>query len=186
MQTRSENRKIYILAGIICLAAFLRFFRLGHQSFWIDEILTAGSYASPPAGISYWKKLLWDVHGPLYSMIMHFWSMAGSSETWLRIPGAAAGTASVLFFYRWMKRISTGDNALAGTLILALSPFHIYYSQEMRFYSLLLMMVVLSLIFFDRFIEKPDGRRGAALGLVLGLACLSHFMALFLCAGFAV
>ncbi len=187
MNDRSaEKRRWFILAAILLVAAFLRFFRLGHQSLWIDEILTIGSYTSPPAPIPYWKKLLWDMHGPLYSLLMHFWSMVNGSEAWLRTPSAAAGVVSVLFIYRWIRKIGSESSALAAAMILAFNPFHIYYSQELRFYSFLTMFLLLSMIAFARFEEKPSWRSGIILGITLGLACLSHFMALFLCGGILV
>ncbi|MBN2185783.1 MAG: glycosyltransferase family 39 protein [Candidatus Krumholzibacteriota bacterium] len=187
MSDRSEEkRKWTILAAIIIVAFILRFFRLGHQSFWVDEMMTIGSYSSPPAPVTYWKKLLWDMHGPLYSLIMHFWSLASTSESWLRAPSAVAGVLSVFFIYRWIRMIGSESAALAGALILALNPFHIYYSQELRFYSLLTMFLILSMIAFSRFTEKPGRKSAVVLGATLGLACLSHFMAIFLCAGILV
>lgn len=187
MMDKSHERTKWILtAAVIALAIFLRFFRLGHQSLWIDEVLTIGSFGPPPPGIPYWKKLLWDVHGPLYSMFMHFWSLASNSEVWLRAPGAAAGVLSVIFFNKWLRMITDESTALTGTLFLAISPFSIYYSQELRFYSFLTLFVILALIAYARFIERPDKKRAALLGLAVGVASLSHFMALFLAAGLAV
>ncbi len=184
--TRREVGRYAAPALVVVLAVSLRFFRIGHQSFWIDEILTIGSYTSPGGGIPYGVKLLWDVHGPLYSLMMHFWSSVSSSEAWLRAPGAAAGVVTVLLMYYWLRRESGEKTALTGALLMAVSPFNIYYSQELRFYSLLTMFVVLSLIAFSRFDEKPTFRSGLVLGLTLGLACTAHLMALFLCAGFAL
>jgi len=184
--TRIYNRSLSALTAIAVLAAVMRFFRLGHQSFWLDEILTIGSYSSPEGGISYGVKLMWDVHGPLYSLVMHFWSAVSSSEAWLRTPGAAAGVVTVILMYFWLRRESGESTALAGALLMAVNPFNIYYSQELRFYSFLTMFVVLSLLAFSRFDEKPSFRSGLLLGLALGLACLSHFMAIFLCAGLAL
>ena len=181
-----DGRKLAVLTAVAVLAAVLRFFRLGHQSFWLDEILTIGSYSSPEGGIPYGVKLLWDVHGPLYSLAMHFWALASSSEAWLRAPGAAAGVVTVILIYFWLRRESNESTALAGALLMAVNPFNIYYSQELRFYSFLTMFVVLSLLAFSRFDEKPSFRSGLLLGLALGLACLSHFMAVFLCAGLAL
>ena len=152
----------------------------------IRDSLTIGSYTSPEGGIPYGVKLMWDVHGPLYSLVMHFWSAASSSEAWLRTPGAAAGVVTVLLMYFWLRRESNEGTALTGALLMAVNPFNIYYSQELRFYSFLTMFVVLSLLAFSRFDEKPDFRNGLLLGLALGLACLSHFMAIFLCAGLAL
>jgi len=48
------------------------------------------------------------------------------------------------------------------------------------------MFVVLTLLVFTRFDEKPSFRSGLLLGLSLGLACMSHFMAVFLFAGLAL
>ncbi len=171
---------------ILLLATFLRFFRLGHQSFWHDEIMTAGSYAPPTQDVSYWTKLLWDVHGPLYSFFMHFWSKAGDGETWLRLPGAAAGVISVYLIYRWISIRLDRGTAEAGALLMSISPFALYYSQELRFYSFLVMFVLLSLIVFERFMDDPSPRNSIYLGLTLGITFLAHFMALFLMAGMMV
>ncbi len=128
--TGADGRNLAVLTAVAVLAAVLRFFRLGHQSFWLDEILTIGSYSSPEGGISYGVKLLWDVHGPLYSLAMHFWSMASSSEAWLRAPGALAGVVTVILMYFWLRRESNESTALAGALLMAVNPFNIYYSQD--------------------------------------------------------
>lgn len=184
--THIHKRNLTALTVIAVLAALLRFFRLGHQSFWLDEILTVGSYSSPEGGIFYGEKLMWDVHGPLYSLVMHFWSEISSSEAWLRSPGAVAGVVTVILIYFWLRRESGESTALTGALLMAVNPFSIYYSQELRFYSFLTMFVVLSLLAFSRFDEKPSFRTGLLLGLSLGLACLSHFMAVFICVGFVL
>jgi uncharacterized membrane protein len=181
-----KSRRAVVIGIIVALAAVLRFFRLGYQSFWIDEILTIGSYSSPEGGVPYRIKLLWDVHGPLYSLVMHIWSMVRSSEAWLRAPGAAAGVITVVLMYLWLKRLSDEGTATAGALLMAVNPFNVYYSQELRFYSFLTMFVVLSLLVFSYFNEKPSFRSGLLLGITLGFACLSHFMAVFLCMGLAL
>jgi 4-amino-4-deoxy-L-arabinose transferase-like glycosyltransferase len=93
---------------------------------------------------------------------------------------------TVVLMYFWVRRESGEETALTAALLMAVNPFSIYYSQELRFYSFLTMFVVLSLLAFSRFDEKPDLRGGLLLGVSLGLACLSHFMAVFLCAGLAL
>lgn len=175
-----------VIAAIVALAAMLRLWRLGHQSLWIDEILTLGTASPPPPGIPFITKLLWDVHGPLNSLIIYLWRHVGESEFLLRLPAAAAGIVTVYLIYAWLRREAGREAAVAGALLLAVNPFHIYYSQEIRFYALLTMMTVLSLIAYRHFVERPTARSGLLLGLSLGLACLSHFMALFLCAALAV
>jgi len=184
--TDDRRTERIILVLIIALAAILRLWRLGHQSFWLDEALTLGATDPPPPGIPFVTKLLWDVHGPLYTLIVALWRHAGTSEAWLRLPGALAGIATVWLMYEWMRREAGREAAVIGALLLAVSPFHIYYSQELRFYPLLTMLTVLSLLSFRVFLDRPNARSALLLGLSLGLACLAHFMALFLCASFAV
>jgi mannosyltransferase len=179
------RREQWLLAAILAAAAFVRFIRLGHQSLWVDEMLSIGMYVSPPR-ILFWKKLLWDVHGPLYSFILYFWSAVSSADAWLRAPSAFAGALSVYFMYRWLVSLGRRDCALPGALFLALSPFNLYYSQEVRFYALLTLFLIISLIVFQRFLSNPTYSRGALLGAVLAVTCLSHFSAGFLCIGLFV
>lgn len=179
-----KSERVTLLA-VLAAALFLRFFRLSHQSLWVDEILSFKAFTSA-SGVPYWKKLLYDVHGPLYSGFMHFWSAVSTSDFWLRTPGAIAGTLAVYALYRWFAEIGRKDIAVPGALFLALSPFHIYYSQEVRFYAFLSLFAVLSLIAYERFRAAPGARSGAILGAVFACACLSHFSALFLGAAFVV
>ncbi|MCX5752599.1 MAG: glycosyltransferase family 39 protein [Candidatus Krumholzibacteria bacterium] len=173
------------LCAIIAIALLLRFFRLAHQSLWVDEILSYKAFASV-AGVPYWKKFLYDVHGPLYSLVMHFWSAVSESDFWLRTPSALAGTLAVYALFRWFAEIGRRDLAIPAALFMALSPFHVYYSQEMRFYAFLSLFAVLALIAFERFRAAPTARSGALLGVAFAGACLSHFSALFLGAAFLV
>jgi uncharacterized membrane protein len=181
-QERPDRR---VLAAIVAGALALRLFRLAHQSLWVDEILSFKAFTSS-AGAPFWKKLLYDVHGPLYSLIMHLWSAVSTSDFWLRTPSAIAGACAVYALARWFMEIGRRDLALPAALFMALSPFHLYYSQEMRFYSLLSLAVVLALIAFERFRAAPTPRTGAVLGITFALACLCHFSALFLGAAFVI
>ena len=173
------------LGAILAVAAFLRFFRIGHQSLWVDEILSFKAFTSP-AGVPYWKKFLHDVHGPLYSLIMHFWGAVSGSDAWLRAPSAVAGILAVYFLYRWLNAGGRRSIALPAALFMAISPFHLFYSQEVRFYSLLSLFVVLALMAFERFLEAPTARRGALFGAALAVACLAHFSGFLLAAALFV
>ncbi len=183
--TGHTNREWWTLASILAVASFLRFFRLGSQSLWIDELLTLGASTTPP-GASFWLKLLYDVHGPLHTLIIHFMLEVSQSTAWLRAPSAVAGVLSVFFLYQWLVVLNRKDLAPFAAVFMALNPFHLYYSQELRFYSLLALFVILALIAFERFVRDPTMKRGGLLGITLVLACLSHFSALFLGLGFLV
>jgi 4-amino-4-deoxy-L-arabinose transferase-like glycosyltransferase len=180
-----EKREMLFLAVILVAATFLRFYRIGGQSYWVDELLSLGA-SSTPEGISFWKKILYDVHGPLHTVIIHFLRQISTAEYLLRAPSAVAGVLSVYFIYRWLIILGRRDVALYGALFLALHPYNLYYSQELRFYSLLTLFVILSMIAFERYLRDPTIGRGLVLGVTLTCASFAHFSALFLPVGFFV
>jgi uncharacterized membrane protein len=181
----SKKREWLLLAAIVAIAALLRFYRIGYQSYWIDEILSLRASAAP-AGVSFWEKILHNVHGPLHAVIIHLLRNISLSEGLLRAPSAIAGTVSVVLFYKWLVMLGRRDIAPYGALFLAVSPFSLYYSQELRYYSLMAMFCIIALIAYERYLEDPSCRRGAVLGLAVTAAALSHFSALFLAAGLFV
>jgi mannosyltransferase len=186
MQQDYLEKREWLFVGIIMLVAIIvRFYQLGAQSYWTDEILSLGA-SSTSEGVSFWKKILYNVHGPLHTLIIYFLRKISLSEALLRAPSAMAGVFSVFFLYRWLVMLGKRDLALYGALFFALNPFNLYYSQELRFYSVATLLVIVSLILFERYLEDPSCRRGALLGLSLAGACLAHFSSLFLVAGLSI
>ena len=181
----SERREWIFLAAIVAIAAAMRFYQIGAQSYWIDEILSLGA-SRTPVGATFGKKLLYDVHGPLHTLIIHALRNVSLSEGLLRAPSAIAGTVSVILMHKWLRMLGRRDIALYGALLFAVSPFSLYYSQELRYYSLMTMFVIIALMVYERYLDEPSYRRGAVLGLALTAASLSHFSALFLAAGLFV
>lgn len=121
----------------------LRAFRLGHQSLWIDEVFTWTSAAiGRSLGL---RDLLENVHGPLYSALVHAWAaLAGDHEWTLRFPSAVCGVLTVpamgWLALRWLGR----ETVIPALWLTAASPFLVWYSQEARNYSMLVLFVALS------------------------------------------
>ena len=93
---------------------------------------------------------------PLYYIIEHFTLQLGNQEAVLRLPSLIFGLISIALFYlilsNWFdKRIS-----IVGTIIITISPFHVWYSQEARPYSLLLCLSLLSIWLFQRLIKNKS------------------------------
>ena len=104
---------------------------------------------------------------------------AGSPEWTRRLPSVLAGIATIgltIFLAgRWLGPIA----GIAGGLLLALSPIHVRYSQEVRPYALGLMFLMASLAALEAFREKPRAVHGAAWFLgVLAAAYTLYFAGL--------
>lgn len=122
------------------MAAVLRLFHLGTQSLWVDEAFTWTS-----AGLGtpiHWSDLVDNVHGPLYSLLLHaFCGLAGDSEWALRLPSALFGVATVPAM-AWLAAEWLGPAAaVPAAWLAATSPFLVWYSQEARNYALLILCV---------------------------------------------
>ena len=122
-----------VLAATL-VAAVLRFFRLGHQSLWIDEQFTLAAAGLP--GPLAWRDLLDNVHGPLHTLAVAFAASLGStSEAVLRAPSALAGVALVPVLAWLAARFVGRDGVAPAAWLTAGSPFLVWYSQECRNYA---------------------------------------------------
>jgi 4-amino-4-deoxy-L-arabinose transferase-like glycosyltransferase len=132
------------LLAIVLVAAFVRINGLTAQSLWLDEVLTWRS-ASAPFDRFYSTLLLNENTPPLFFLLTNLWTKAfGDSDAMLRLPAAIFGIAGVAAMY-WLGREAWGSReALLAALLMALSPYHVWYSQEARGYSLLVLLVIVS------------------------------------------
>jgi hypothetical protein len=92
-----------------------------------------------------------DFHPPLYHFLSWIWArLFGPSEIALRMPSVLFGVATVWVVYKITKNLFPGRPALSkiAALLLATAPFHIYYSQEARMYSMAAFLASLSMYFF--------------------------------------
>ena len=142
MQAPSQGRRGLWFALIA--AAILRFYQLGTQSLWIDEIFTWQT-ASPHAPLT-WLDLVSNLHGPLVSAFAHFWMRAfGESEFILRLPMALASIAIVPAVAGLARRALGPAAFLPAAWLAALSPFLTWYGQEFRGYIFAMLFAALAL-----------------------------------------
>jgi mannosyltransferase len=139
------------LACILVFAAYVRFAGLGDESFWMDE-----GYTMAYTGLPFTKMIAYiatrDTHPPLYYILIKYWRILGDSEAFLRFPSAVFGIAAVGYMWSLVKEHWGTVSATAASLLLATSEIAIWFSQENRMYSLVLLLAVLSLRFFLRFV----------------------------------
>src|SRR5262245_21490178 len=126
-----------ILLGIMLLAASFRLPRIGHDSFWQDEVLTGQSATVPFLQVVSVVRQTENAP-PLYFLLMNGWAKVfGSSDVALRLPSALAGIGAVAVIAVLAGRLfaSTGVSAgLWAAAMLAVQPYHIAYSMEARPY----------------------------------------------------
>lgn len=145
---------------IILLGAGLRFYNLGTKSLWIDELNTVTISAH---GLSHiWQK---SRGVPALFLVTHLVLALGDSEFILRMPSALEGILSIVVLYKVGEALYGREEGLVAALLLALSAYHLHYSQDLRFYPLLVLLSLLTLLFLWKALE--EGKRKFWLGFVL-------------------
>ena len=140
----SSHRYFALAAGaLIVLAAALRFYHLGTQEVWLDEAFS-GLLVERPA---MFPLLQAESNPPLFWLLLKaFCSIFGTTPEALRALSALFSAAAVAVVTLYGARVFSRRFALGAGLFLALSPYSIYYAQEARAYSLLILLSVLILI----------------------------------------
>jgi len=165
----------FLLTAILLLAAGLRLHDLAAESLWVDEGASLRFASMGAAEIL--ASAGTDPNPPTYYLLLHHWvALFGDSEWSLRLPSALFGALSVAAVYALGSSLFGRAAGLLAALILALSPFHVWYSQEARAFSLMALAGLLSYLSFvllSRRDEEEDrspgaGRSGARRGLLLG------------------
>ena len=171
------NKVLVLLFFIVAVASFLRIYDIGAESIWLDEAHSVRvSGLNLPSVIS---EAAVGKHVPLYFIILHFWTeLFGISEVSLRAMSAIFGILSVFSIYVVGCSLYNRRVGLISSLLSATSLFHIFYSQEARPYSMLLLLSVLSFLFFIK-ILKQDKRSYYLCYLIFNiLLCYTHVFGL--------
>lgn len=134
-----------ILILILVLALLVRYIKVD-QSFWLDEASQAILSSKSLSFI--WFERGGDFHPPLFYVLSHFWLQVDRSEIWLRTLPIIFGMLTIYLTYVFGNHFYNRKVGFLAALFLAINPFHVYYSQEFRMYSLLCLLGLWSMYLF--------------------------------------
>jgi uncharacterized membrane protein len=136
---------LVVLACVLAAGAFMRFYALDAQSLWNDELSTweQSHYESLSEVIEYGVRP--HPYPPGFQILIYYVEQfVGQSEIILRLPSAIAGVLTIIAMYFLARRIYSHREAVIAATLTAFSYQPIYYSQEARAYSFLLLLAVLT------------------------------------------
>lgn len=192
MPIAKEGHTGVLLAVISLLALLLRLIRLEFQPLWFDEGYSfffatrdLGSIASMTAQ---------DIHPPAYYYLLGGWLAAfGRADLSGRAVSVLLGLAAVPLVYALGRRLFDRHTAVIAAFLLAISPMHVYYSQEVRMYAMVTTLGLASSLLFsiafgiragadERSVVPPKVRRWVLAGYVVltALAMYTQYYAAFL------
>lgn len=156
---------------VLLIGALVRLHQLGAESIWLDEAVSIRIAHMSPGEI--FEAIKTDNNPPLYYLLLHYWMIVfGDSEVATRMLSATAGVLALGVIYRVGDILFGRPTGLAAALLLALSPFHIRFSQEDRAFALAAFLALLSFYFLLRLSRERSV--GVQAGYVLSTSLLMY------------
>ncbi|CAN5729668.1 hypothetical protein BH10CHL1_BH10CHL1_13140 [soil metagenome] len=133
------SNAVTLAVMVLLLVGFgLRLYRLDFQSFWSDEGISLQRSAQP------FGQLLRSMpveHLPGYFVLLHGWlAIAGDSDFSMRFLSLWPSILAVAMTYRLALELGNRQAGLVAVLLLATNAFQVWYAQEARTYSWLLLL----------------------------------------------
>ncbi|KAA0995885.1 hypothetical protein FQ192_07525 [Pseudomonas sp. ANT_J12] len=168
---------ILSVTSILLISVVVRLYGVGKIPVWSDEAFTLILSSYSPSQIVFHTTQ--DVHPPLYYLVLHCWmSIFGNGLFATRSLSVMAGSLSVLLGMWLLSLICTRRAAVLGGVILALLPIAVRYSQEVRMYALLGLLMLGATIAFVYWLKNPRVNFALAMYVVLAMAGLyTHYFA---------
>ena len=159
-----------------------------NQSLWLDEAVSA-NVAKLPIGEIINQFLIGDFHPPMFYWFLNLWTKTfGSNVAILRLSSVLFSLITIYFVYLIGKKTSL-QNRVANwaALFLAVNPLFIYYSQELRMYSMATMWLIIGFYFFIKIKNKNYGVGDLVIfNLTMALAFGTFYGSIFLTASLAI
>ena len=171
---KATHRAVLAMAWV---AFLLRLSSLDYQSLWRDEMDSRWL-----ADASYQKlfiQVFSDGHnGPLYFIFLKPWiELTGASEFALRFPSAVMGILVIPAGYILARQLSLGRRTgVLLTMLLATSPYLVWYSQEVKMYTWLMLVITLAVIAYLKALTGRQRRWWVVFVVATSLSFYLHIL----------
>lgn len=195
-----KNKVYILLALIVLLAAVIRFYKVSEvpvSLYWDEASILYNAYSVVETGKDeYGEKLpvlfrsLHDYKSPLYVYLsVVSVKIFGLNEFAVRFPSNLSGTLAVLFTFFLFKelallnkskkiKINPNTLGLIGAFLLAISPWHIYFSRPGFEANLALFWIIAGAFLFMKYVNTQNFKYLDLSMVILALSVYSYRSAL--------
>ena len=179
MNRADLNRSVSVMTAT--LAAFaVRAVSLDAQSLWRDEVDVLRFATVPlPEILANFTRHGWN--GPLYFLVLRGWVAAtGSSEYAMRFFSLVFGVLCVPLVYVLGRRLFSSTVGVLASILVAESPYMVWYSQEVKMYTLLPVLAILAVYGLRRATAEGGWHWWAVQVVAISLSVYCHILAVLL------
>lgn len=167
---------ILALIAIILLGLGLRILALGSESYWRDEVIMLRVVLD----VKSLPEIFQLNRPPLYPALFYIWvNLFGTSEVATRTLSVVLGGLSIPLMVLLGRRLFSPQVGLIAAFLMTISEYQIYYSQEIRYYSLMLLLSLVMMLCYVRALRSGQARDYLAFASVSILLYFSHSHTIF-------
>lgn len=141
--------------AIFVLGIALRIHGINKYDLWFDELSSDMYSAQKVMKMAesnslplYMYRISRDCHSSLYYLLVYGYSSIFGGGKSLRVVSLIFSVLSLALFYKLSRILLKRSESLWAILLMALSPFHIWYAQEARAYTVALFFILLAAYFY--------------------------------------
>ncbi|NIA15478.1 MAG: hypothetical protein GWP08_15550 [Nitrospiraceae bacterium] len=184
-----------LLLLVLVLGAGLRIHDLGKASLWYDETYLM-EVTEPSFSMAGYFDPSINTDPPLFLLVGRAWRglvervfgfdrLSEASDFALRLLPCIAGIVAMALVFAVCRAITQNAGAsIAAAYLYAISPYQIFYAQELRNYTVYTVMCLLALWCLVRALEGNRFRHWAALTALLALLMYTHYFSIWTIAVF--
>lgn len=176
---------------VLVVAAAARLPGLAGKPLWYDEAFAVLFSATGPRAMTYGtlaaeQGVAADVHPLGYYSLLWAWTGVFGDAIWVvRLLSALLGLVTVYLGMRFASDLLDERAGLMAGLLLAIAPFPVHYSQEVRMYALMALLLLSATWAFRRALDRGGVWRWSLFALLAALAQYTHTLSAFYLAALA-
>ena len=164
---------------IVILGVTLRVYGLTRQSIWLDE--ANGIRIAEMSFPEIVSQLKHDVSPPLHYLLLHIWmKVFGSNELSVRGFASIFGICLIPVMYYVGSGMFNRRTGLVSAFIASTAQFHVMFSQEVRMYSMLSLLGLLSMYFLCKSLTTDSRMHWFLYTVFTVLAIYTHNYGIFI------
>jgi hypothetical protein len=168
------------LVATVVVGAVLRLYRLADESLWLDEAYSVGIVRRRSFGWLAFQHPTYDPHPPLHYLLLKPWvAFVGPSEMAVRLYAVLFGLLTIAVAYALGRELFDRRVGAIGALLVAVAPFHVWHSQNVRMYGLLAFLTGVSTLALVRLARESTRRRAMGYVVATALMTYTHVFGLF-------
>jgi mannosyltransferase len=168
-----------LLAVPTVVAAVLVLWGIGQESLWRDEVASV-TITGRPIG-SMWHVIVHhESNMALFDLILHAWQWLGHGDGFLRLPSALFAIATVPVAMLVARRLGGDVAAAVAGLVLALNGFVALFGQQVRGYSLTMLLAAVAALTLLRALESGRRRDWALWALTIAALPYTHLLGILI------